>query len=265
MFDSHVHSAFSHDGKSTINEYVDFLNAHPSKEIGFSEHVDYTPDGSGYGCFDYNNYRKTVTNFQDNGIRIFSGAEVGYHVNSKNQILAALSKQSYDFTICSVHRVLGYSLSTNRNLQIFKDADLFKRILNSYYLALEDCLTIPEFDVMGHIGIYRRYLNDDFFDQQNTRRLKEDLELTLATHLAKTEKIVEINTSGLFSPCQAPFPDFSFLQHYYNHGGRRICIGSDSHSVTGIFGGFEAITEKLKTIGFTYLTKPWNQQEEKIE
>ncbi len=260
MYDIHVHSVFSHDSECTLDKYAELIDAKKIQGIGFAEHVDYTPDGSGYGIFYYDKYYSNIMDYRNKGYKFYAGAEIGYFADAKKEILEKLRKEKYDYTISSVHRSLGYSLSTNRNIEYFRDNTLFRNILENYYESISSSIKVSEFDVIGHIGIYNRYLGEGFFENNSIPNIIKALESDLAKKLSVTDKIVEVNTSGLFSPSESTFPGKFFLSKYYEYGGELIGLSSDAHNAVKVGNGFNEAIEMLKKIGFKYYVLPWDKE-----
>ena len=105
-----------------------------------------------------------------------------------------------------------------------------------------------------------RPLTDQGFE--DTKLIKEinDLENGTALLCSKSDKIVEVNTSGLYSPLSATVPGIDFLKAYYNNGGRNISVGSDAHSASHIARGFETAFELLRQTGFRHILLPWDRE-----
>ena len=260
MFDIHVHSTFSHDGKSTLDEYCRLFDAGDITGIGFAEHVDFLPEAYGYGLFDHSSYISAVKKCRQNGYGVYAGAEIDYAKRVEKDIISSLKTNKYDYTICSVHMINGFSVSTNENIHLYEDKAVFKDVIEKYYYEVMEALDVSEFDVVGHLGIYKRYLGRDFIDKSSQSGYIAEMEAALAKKCAQSGKIVEINTSGLFSPFHDTFPDKNFLKVYYRYGGSNISIGSDAHIAAHAARGYSESLELLRDIGFKYLTLPWNKE-----
>ncbi len=50
---------------------------------------------------------------------MYAGAEIGYTSKGQDEILRQLEDKKFDYTVCSVHRSLGYSLSTGQKRGVF--------------------------------------------------------------------------------------------------------------------------------------------------
>lgn len=260
IFDIHVHTKFSHDGKSKMEEYCSLIDSGKVECIGFAEHVDFLPEAYGYGLFDYESYVDSVRTLKDKGYRVYAGAEIDYAKRVEEEIKNSLREKPFDYTICSVHMINGLSVSTEENIHLFQDPVEFRNMMEKYYYELISSIDVPEFDVVGHIGIYKRYLTDQFIKNSPLYSWLDEMDGEVVRECVKTGKIIEVNTSGLFSPCEATFPDRQFLKRYYDCGGRLVTIGSDAHNVQNTSRGFNTAVEILKSIGFKYVVLPWEKE-----
>lgn len=259
MYDTHVHSDFSHDGKSSLGDYSALIDKGMEMGIGFAEHVDYLPECGGYGLFDYDAYRSAIDAYKSRGYDFYAGAEIDYAKRAEGEIIDSLRHRHFDYTICSVHMVNGLSVSTDENIKCFLDEGTFKDMMEKYYRELNSSLKVETFDVIGHIGIYRRYLQDEFFKKCRLSSWIEEADDELAKACALSGKIIEVNTSGLFAPTKNLFPNRGFLARYFGYGGRLISMGSDAHVASSTSRGFEEAKHILKEIGFKYIFLPWDK------
>lgn len=260
MYDMHVHTAFSHDGKSTVEEYAALLDQGVLEGIGFTEHVDFMPECGGFGLFHYQDYMSEVSKWKERGYALYAGAEVDYAQKVDNDIRSALAQNPYDYRIFSIHVVDRLPVSTGVSVPLYADRNLFLRMLEGYYREVRASLQMKEMDVAGHIGIYQRYLTNEFMEASPLRSLMEELDSELAQVCARSDKLIEVNTSGLFSPSGLSLPRREFLEHYYRAGGRFLCMGSDAHNTAQVLRGFGAAGAMLKDIGFTWLHLPWDRE-----
>lgn len=260
LYDTHVHTTFSADGVSNLDDYALPVREGIIKGIGFAEHIDFLPECGSYGFLDPAVYLKAVEDYRRKGYEFYAGAEIDYAKQVEADILENLTKYNYAYTICSVHMVDHISISDRVNLPAITDRQLLRDLTLSYYKEIEWCLKVPEFDVIGHIGVYRRYLGQNFYKDDKLMKEIKELEGEIALLCAKSDKIVEINTSGLYSPLSATVPDASFLKDYYRYGGRNVSVGSDAHFAGHIGRGFETAFELLRKTGFRYVMLPWDRE-----
>lgn len=79
IVDYHVHSNHSVDGQSSIDEMCHQAVKLGLAEIGFCEHVDFTPKG--LGLIDYERYSQELRQAQSRygGLTIRKGIEIDYN------------------------------------------------------------------------------------------------------------------------------------------------------------------------------------------
>ncbi len=258
--DTHVHTTFSPDSQSEMSEYAKQVDNGRVDIIGFAEHVDFMPECGAYGFFDYEAFATSIDRFNKKGYRFYAGAEIDYAFKVEQEIREHLGNNSYDYTICSIHMINGMSVSDSKSPQIYKDNNIFKDVIQKYYFEAACGIKTKMFNVLGHAGIYKRYIRDISNLDISILRTINELDDELALFCAKSDILLEVNTSGLFSPCGSVIPDESFLNFYYKYGGRRISLGSDAHSHHHIIRGFAQAYEILKKIGFRYMYMPWDTE-----
>lgn len=259
IYDTHVHTTFSADGVSKMEDYASLVREGIIKGAGFAEHIDFLPWCGSYGHLDPAQYIKAVYDFREKGYEFFAGAEIDYAKQAEADILNNINKYKYSYTICSVHLVDHMSISDKVHIPAITERERLRIMIFSYYDELKWSLRIPEFDVIGHFGVYRRYLGDEFYNDTKLMKEIKELDSEIARLCAESGKILEINTSGLYSPLSATIPDANFIRDYYQYGGRNVSVGSDAHNASHIARGFGTAFEMLKELGFRYIMKPWDK------
>lgn len=260
MYDTHVHTAFSKDGISAVEDYIGLLDRKKIEGIGFAEHVDFMPECGSYGFFDYETYMTAIRKYQDDGYQLHAGAEIDYAKSVEEEILRHLKQKAYEYTICSVHMIDGVSISDGKNVERFLGEDSFVDMIEKYYREVKHSVKVKNFDVIGHINIYKRYMAEKYLHGMRILRLVEEMDYELAKICALSGKILEVNTSGIFSPLASILPETSFLKNYYGFGGRLISIGSDAHTAAHVGRGFKEAMLLLRDIGFNYIFLPWDRE-----
>jgi histidinol-phosphatase (PHP family) len=260
MYDTHVHSKFSSDGISDIKEYINLFDEGKIDKLGLAEHRDFLPCCGAYGFLNFEDYYNTVRAYREKGYEIYAGAEIDYARKVQDEIISTLEHETYDYTICSIHMIDEVSVSDKKNTGYLMELKEFGKLLESYYYELESSIKADKFDVIAHIGVYKRYIPEEFFVKNSYVNIIIELEHELAKLCADSGHIIEVNTSGLFSPHSSPLPGSTFLKEYYRHGGRKISIGSDAHDVRAVARGFSEAESVLRNIGFKYVCLPWDKK-----
>lgn len=258
-FDSHVHSLYSPDGADDLAAFAACVDAGVADGIGFAEHYDFLPICGAWKYLDENRYLAEIAAWVERGYAFFAGVEVDYCQQVEGDIRRKLQQFPFDFVIGSIHTLDAGTIS-DRSIEHFYDDAVFDRILDEYAQEFTASLAVPEFDVIGHAGVFQRYLDEDFFAGKPWQARIRDLEEALAARAARSGKLLEVNTSGLFSKmrqtCATPF----FLARYRDHGGRDITLASDSHAASHLRRGFAEAAPVLLALGFKQIHLPWDRE-----
>lgn len=258
-FDSHVHSRYSPDGRDDLAAFAACIDAGVADGIGFAEHYDFLPACGAWEYLDEARYLAEVAAWNERGYAFYAGVEVDYCQRVEADIRRKLATYDFAFVIGSIHTLMAGNIS-DRQIEHFHDDATFAAILDEYLCEFSASLAMPEIDVVGHPGVFQRYLGDAFFVDKPWRARIQALEDELAARAACSDKLVEVNTSGLFAPhgqtCASPF----FLERYRAHGGRDITLASDAHAVTHLRRGFAEAAPLLRALGFSEVHLPWQRE-----
>jgi histidinol-phosphatase (PHP family) len=228
LVDYHVHSTFSCDGRSSINDLCKKAVELKFLEIGFSEHMDFDPSDEGFGFFNYGSYGSAIEEARllfKNELIIRKGVEVDYQKHFEDQIRDWLKGKNFDFVIGSVHyvkgEILGPQLLAKRNL---------KEIYEEYFDEVENSIESHLFNVVGHLDVVRKYVVNRVIHRGYSEYWKK-LEAVLE-EIRDSKMFLEINSKpSFFKPrCLEVSPNEKAVKRYLDCGGKRVSIGSDAHS-----------------------------------
>jgi len=233
LIDYHVHSKFSVDGRSSIDDICRSAIRFGLKEIGFAEHVDFDPADSGYGFFDYEAYSSGIEEARrllGDSLTIRKGVEIDYQSRFEEAIRRWLEGREFDFTIGSVHYVNG---------KLIDHTELSGEELNTLYpiycSEVRQSITSGLFDVIGHFDLV-----DSF--RQVPSSIRNPSIASVLEALVSTEASLEVNVRGFRKGRGDTVPGGEILRLFFEKGGRRISLGSDAHSAEEIGTGlYEAI------------------------
>ena len=264
--DIHVHTAYSaNDCKCPMEEYLKLLEDGTARGIGFSDHLHPVTEqwaaffGEAGRPFDGDGYTASVQAAKARGLNVYQGIEVTYEKGALDFTLKRMADNPYDYFIGSSHSFDGMWLSRDYYKSVQPGA-AFAWIINSYYDTILDVLDVPEFDVVGHIGVYKRFLPEDSRLMRYGARLIAEREDQIAKACAESGKIVEVNTSGLTALGQKSMPSDDFLKLFKRHGGERLALASDCHDVSNLNQSFDEVADMLRAIGFGYIFYPWDAE-----
>ena len=170
FYDYHMHSSFSNDSKSDMEDMIKKSIELGLKEICFTDHVDYDTDSDDDWEIDYNKYFDKINYLQNkykNNISIKKGIEIGLQKQIINRCNNDINQYPFDFVICSQHAI-------NRSDLYFGNFFLDKtqhEAYEHYYTELYDIINIyKNYSVLGHLDLVKRYgnygkvLDDKLFD-----------------------------------------------------------------------------------------------------
>lgn len=263
--DAHVHTSYSQgDCKQPMDGYLALLRNGQSAGFGFADHL-HPPNEAMSRIYEAMNayrfrgdqYIADIQSAKDEGLNAYAGIEVTYEEAWDDVCRTRALDNDYDYRIVSVHSVDGFWV-TRTYWQSVQPGSMFLDIVERYYDAVVQTLSIPWADVVAHIGVYRRFLPDDHPLMVFARDLIEKREDALAKACAHSGKIIEVNTSSLFKPSANTMPGDFFLTQYKKYGGKRLCLSSDAHDCKDAHQGFAETAHRLKDIGFDSIHVPWS-------
>ncbi len=242
--DCHLHSSFSGDSHTPMEEMVLQGIAQGLETMCFTEHLDFDyPDREGLDgkifLLDTDPYLYDLARLKEKyagKIRLLFGVELGLQpeVVRKNAVYA--KSYEFDFIIGSSHLCHG------------KDVyypDFFEG------RSKEDALReFSNFDVYGHLDYVVRYAPGK--DEGYFYAAYQDIFDGILNELLDKGKGIELNTGGIKKGMRDFHPCMDVLKRYRELGGEIITIGSDSHDTAHVGDSFDRAAEVLKECGFRY-------------
>lgn len=225
MFDFHMHSHVSFDGRDLGWNMAKAAVKAGLKEICFTDHMDYAPlDPAHKLHFDLSDYNKEYAELKTPGLTIRKGFEFGMLPDNQDQFAKDITLRDWDFVIGSVHFV--------DDLDVYYPAywegkTPYYAILRSFEDTLHCVRTHEHFDVLGHLT----YLGKcDANPEKKPILYKDYREVAdeIMKILAEKGKGMELNTSGM-DRCGVYLPGEEYLRRFKELGGEIVTVGSDAH------------------------------------
>lgn len=249
LFDYHMHSDFSADSETPMEEMIEASIAKGLTEICFTEHIDFEyPDPTISFDLDIPVYTDKINAMRDkykDVISIKKGVELGlqpYLLDRYNQLM---DKETFDFVISSIHTADKKDLHSGN---FFAN----RSIEASYQLYYEELLycvkNFKQFNILGHIDLVKRYKTLD------TNNNFHDILSEIFKVIIQDGKGIELNASGYAYGLGGPMPTIDILKLYKAHGGEVLTIGSDAHEGRHVGHNFDQIIELVESVGFKYIT-----------
>lgn len=251
MYDYHIHSHFSEDSSSEMEDMVKGAIQYGAKEICFTEHkeFDYPVDELEFelNLLEYEKkFYELKEKYKDN-ISMRIGVELGLQKHILKECEEFVAKFPFDFVIASQHCM------DKKDLYYMKleEKDV-KGAFDTYFEELYyDIINFQDFDVVGHLDLIRRYTKEarEYDISRSYPEIKE-----IFKYLIENGKGIEVNTGGLYYPSKLLNPSVDIIKIYKQLGGEIITFGSDAHKPDRILGYYKDTIDLLKTLGFKYLS-----------
>jgi len=241
--DWHVHTTNSCDSKINPRDACVYAEIMGLKGICFTEHIDFDPRDTGYNWFHWNAYIKEMeATKQEHPGFVHTGFELNWQEKFSTGLLDFLDDKAVDLVLGSVHWLKsGHICQKSTFTSLSLDAFLDEWIHEALDLLNRDiCHGFAHFDYFYLFGqeFYPNLKRDDIF------YLTEPVIDAIIKHDVSLEINSRVLRKGLSEPC----PSWRFIENYFKAGGRKVHIGSDSHSVGEIGFQFDAIRTRLATL-----------------
>lgn len=244
MFDYHMHTVVSFDGKCRGIEMARAAVAAGLKEICFTDHLDYDPLGKmGIMAFDTDRYNEEYDNLEVSGLKIRRGMEFGMTGDNVAQFKLDLQRRPFDFVLGSVHFVDDLDVYYP---EYWADKTVFQAE-RRYLEATLECVKVhDDFDVLAHLTYIAKTQCHHDPRPVPFPEHRELIDEILRT-VAQKGKGLEMNTSGV-NRCGDFLPTADYFRRFKELGGEIITVGSDAHTADRVGEYTHRACEILKDI-----------------
>lgn len=254
MYDQHIHSRYSQDGKQDIMEIVQTAVSRGLQGITITDHFDLCDAEIGYRFYlEHEQARRDAFErardaFADR-LEIRWGIEVGHPYLMPEIAKEFLTSRQFDFILGAVHFLRG-----DRDIYLidYADASVVDAVLKEYFTDMLELLRFGGFDSLAHLDYPLRVMKGKI-PAPTVASYQEYVEPILQEVIRQGISL-EINTRGFMDWKQRQEPEDWVLARYYELGGQRITIGSDAHVPQAVGGEIPRAIDKAIEIGFTELT-----------
>lgn len=243
MYDYHMHTKVSFDGRGEALPMAQAAAARGLREICFTDHIDFTPAQN--MLFDTEKYNAAYDRLEVPGLLIRKGMEFGLTPYNRERLKKDLTRRHFDFIIGSIHFVENEDVYFTPYWQD-------KSQLQAERMYLEEILKCVQvhtnYDVLGHLTYISKCPGNPArrpVSYEDHRELIDQILLELVGH----GKGMELNTSGM-DACGSFLPTLDIFYRFHELGGRIVTVGSDAHDVNRV-GQYthEAVSELMKIFG----------------
>ena len=250
LADYHTHSRISPDAHAPMTEMAEAALAAGMDEICFTDHVEpMTWDRRAQVDYDWTamvrEFRAAQAAMGDR-IRLRLGAELGevvWDLPHAEELLAAAPP--LDFVIGSNH------VLTERygdiDLYFFDPRDEAEALdgIRDYLGLVKRTARWGRFDVLGHLTLPLRYLNERRGFHLTFDGFEPEVE-EIFRILIENGRGIELNTNR----GNTPLPDGKWLRLYRSLGGEIVTLGTDAHTPDMVGRGIREGQELLRECGF---------------
>lgn len=258
IYDCHIHSEFSIDGKDSIDEICKTAIEKGATAITITDHALPMPEGvTNYTHIEncVKAAREIAPKYKDK-LLVLVGAE------RDDEYPAEYRERFYDFDLDCVlgsahskptfsNYFAEYGYKDIKDCSVDAPKELLAQVVKKYYHRLTKLAFYADVDVITHLTFLFRYING-----YNKRGLEIEPFYPEIDNVLKgvieTGKALEINTSGKALEWNQFMPNAEILKRYHDMGGRIITLGSDAHKKENIAFAFTEAIKMLKDIGFTH-------------
>lgn len=266
--DTHVHSSNSFDGESTVREICEAAVEKGISSVTITDHMEAPEirlgDKSVYGNA-IKSIARSVADVEalrdeyEGRVKLLKGMELGEPMHDPKLTQKAYEIADFDFILASVHNLFEeedfYYLEYNeRNV---------KPLLTRYFDELLDTAKNADFDSLAHLTYPFRYIVERTDIRPDTAEYADVIDEIFLT-LARRNKSLEINTSGLFKPINSTLPDLDLIRRFRELGGSMVTVGSDAHNCKDLGAGLEEGIKLARMCGFKSFTVYENRQPKQV-
>lgn len=249
-YDYHMHSNFSPDSKTSMEDMIKKSINLNLTEICFTDHMEHNEKGDSTWMIDYDKYFKEYNILKEkykDKISIKIGVEMGLQTHIIDKCRNDVLTNPFDFVILSQHAIDEKDFS----LRGYFEGKTQKEAYETYFLKLYEIIkNFKDYSVLGHLDLIKRYGN---YDSLLDDKLFSDIIEEILKTVINDNRGIEVNTSCYRYKLPDLTPSRYILKMYKDLGGEIITTGSDSHSDTYIASNFDYIYYYLKDIGFNYI------------
>ena len=255
LWDCHMHSSFSADSPTPMEDMIKQAIQTRLTGICFTEHLDpdypKTPDNLKFSL-DIPSYHSQLMKLKDaykEQIEIHFGIELGLQLHLGKYFHDLLEKYPFDFVIGSSHLVHG---ADPYYPEFFQGRSEQRAYMEYFESILENLSAFDEMDAYGHLDYIVRYgpNQNKFYSYGRYQDILDEI----LRKLIKKNIGLEVNTGGYHYRLGEPNPCTAIIRRYKALGGEIITIGADAHTPDKVGYAFDRAAQVLKECGFRYYT-----------
>lgn len=252
LADYHVHSRISPDAKYSMAEMAEAAIRAGVNELCFTDHMEPVA-WNGRDPIEFYDWGALEQEFQEaqaaagDRIRLRLGIELGEAIADLPRTVRLLKgAPELDFIIGSTH-ILSERFDYV-DMYFFHPQDEEEALLGitDYLRLVKRTAEWGQFDVLGHLTLPLRYLNENQGFHLSFDGFESEVEDILRTAV-RNGCGIELNTNR----GHTPLPDKKWLEMYHDLGGEIITLGTDAHTPEFVGCAIRERQQLLRQCGFT--------------
>lgn len=252
LADYHVHSRISPDAKYSMAEMAEAAIRAGVNELCFTDHMEPVA-WNGRDPIEFYDWGALEREFQEaqaaagDRIRLRLGIELGEAIADLPRTVRLLKgAPELDFIIGSTH-ILSERFDYV-DMYFFHPQDEEEALLGiaDYLRLVKRTAEWGQFDVLGHLTLPLRYLNENQGFHLSFDGFESEVEDILRTAV-RNGCGIELNTNR----GHTPLPDKKWLEMYHDLGGEIITLGTDAHTPEFVGCAIRERQQLLRQCGFT--------------
>lgn len=251
LHDYHMHSRFSEDGSSSLEEMCRQAIKLGIPETGFCEHWDVGPFELKPRFFQPEPWFKELNRLRElfkGQLILRAGLEIAEPHLYPGPATELIRNFPFDYVIGSVHWVGTHFMFDE---QYFRQ-NTADEVYSAYFAELERMVTTAELDIVAHFDIPTRTAIP-ILGYEPTRyeeQIRKILDIIIKRGLA-----LDVNSAGKRKPAGNLMPDPLILKWYAEMGGKRVTLGSDAHQVSQVGLYLEEAMAAIRAAGLSHLAQ----------
>lgn len=255
FFDTHTHSQFSPDSRTTVSELLAEAREQGLAGITITDHLDLdAPRNPGLFEFSISSQQEAIDQakadiFPGGECKVLKGIEIGLQSCSIEHSREYIAGYEFDQIIASIHFIDGQDPFYGGYYEDKEYKQAYSRTLELIYQTARD---FGDFDVIGHFDYVARYAPYSVKDITYAD-FPDELD-TLLKFLSQEGKALEVNTKT-YSLQNARWqkPDIFIFKRFKELGGELVTFGSDAHDASRLADSFSFYAQMLQECGFPKL------------
>lgn len=256
--DFHLHTDFSSDSATPMEDMILSGIAKGLKTMCFTEHMDYdypVPSDKPELTFlvDTDTYlakTKELASKYAGKCEILFGIELGVQPHLYDDLKKLTTFYPFDFVIGSTHLIDGVDPYFPEFFESRGEKAAYERY---FEYCVENIRAFPELDSFAHLDYIVRYgpnQNKYYSYKEYSDYIDEVLKLLIYNGIA-----LEVNTGSFKYGLNVTNPNFDIIKAYHRMGGELITVGSDAHVPEFVANKFDVVSDLLSEAGFKYYTE----------